>query len=197
MEKRETGDLSGLSSDRIVRLAGRALAENAAAAIRTLRSIATDPAAPAKHRCRAAEILLNRVYGGAGQPLDETCGLKRGPIVIEFKGELGDMEEESRKPEDTDRSAEGEIRVPPEAPPMTEDKPEDESEAERELAGGAYDAAQTLIGLAGDPKQPAGIRCRAAEAILDRALGRAFRLIAAGEGELDIRFKGVLEEWAG
>jgi hypothetical protein len=62
-------------------------------------------------------------------------------------------------------------------------------------------AFKTLVELMENPKTPAKTRCDAAQAILDRAYGKAVQPIDAqidgGGGAIVIAFTGQLKEWAG
>jgi hypothetical protein len=72
-------------------------------------------------------------------------------------------------------------------------------EVKRLLIDGSLAAAQTLCEFVNDPKCAPGVRCQAAEILLDRVYGKASQPIgaAASGGEpITIQLTGILEEWA-
>lgn len=58
------------------------------AAAQTLIDVLNDPKASPKLRCQVAEMILNRVYGKAVQPIDASVGGNGDPVVIAFAGVL-------------------------------------------------------------------------------------------------------------
>lgn len=59
-------------------------------AANTLVELMENPKVSPKVRCQAAEVILDRVYGKAVQPIDASIGGNGDPVVIAFAGVLSD-----------------------------------------------------------------------------------------------------------
>lgn len=201
-KKGESGNPRG-RIDIVPRLVKRMLEENSVAAAQTLCDIVQNRKTPAKIRVRAAEAILDRVYGKPKMPIDLVVSGKGKPLVVRFQGTLP----EKPAPAVTETKAvavtapaeprSGELR--PGMPGNPGGRRKYSPEVKKALIEGSLLAAETLCEFINDSDAPPDVRARAAQAVLDRLYGQAPQPIyatAGFEGPVEIEFEGVLAEWA-